>query len=496
MQTSTRSSMRIPYNPENEKQAGRLTRAFSMSSQDGQDPAQALKGKLPPGTLGNYMKIMEIHDEMLGFLGKFNSKIGDTIQKEEAEIICAYEKKIIAAQKELDMIKDAYGKDEKEKFEAMKTAEMKRLEALTKKQHEDLEMLTEICERQKKEITRLTLLNEQLQKDQAGIDKRLKKSVKENKKLIIEISALKQKLAMSDISLSPTNLNTDLNNSSPNESKNLEISIELSPHNLKDKNTETLISLLKDKKYDKEQALFRCEEYLNKTCSRYENYISKLKSQLYSEKKQLQKIKTHQTYAIATRSELENLFLECVEEIRCKISHKNIVEGEFPEIDPYQLKKLPVLPAHEKIKIMETFMMNDKLLQVLYDAMFGTYKTEEKNIKTAQELPTLAPRSNSFYGNYMNNRKEASLRNNNNNKSFIDAKNSHLPEYSEKELPNFISGRPVMRSKSNMSVEKKLRKQIYNAPIHTITAKGKLMISKRNQGVQFKEKLYGKKVTQ
>ena len=98
--------------------------------------------------------------------------------------------------------------------------------------------------------------------------------------------------------------------------------------------------------------------------------IEKYKQQLMNEKKLTKKLRQEKLDIIASKNEFERLFVECVKEIRSEISTEETIEIN-------ELKK-PFTPE-EKKKIMNCFIMNNKLVQVLYDHVFTKNYSKEFN---------------------------------------------------------------------------------------------------------------------
>eukprot|EP00826_Nyctotherus_ovalis_P065087 TRINITY_DN9559_c0_g1_i9.p1 TRINITY_DN9559_c0_g1~~TRINITY_DN9559_c0_g1_i9.p1 ORF type:complete len:417 (+),score=134.96 TRINITY_DN9559_c0_g1_i9:95-1345(+) len=377
-----------------------------------------------PIAASNYSIILQLNDEMTKLVDNLDSKIGERITKDESHLINSYKEQMRAVKAQIDVVMEAQAAAERQAAENCKDRETRDLKETIKRQNEDIQRYVEQCRNYREQVQTLTLVNEQLRKDHEGCEERIKKHAMKNIKLNIQLKTLEDKLAMSKSI-------EDL------ETNNLSKSI----NNITDKFNENLFQASKTK----EQV---------RTVRYYETTIENLRRQLRTEQRTVQRLKLQKMHVVSSRSELENIFLECVEEVRYRI----LSEKTAPDLD-LALLKTPILPE-DKVKIMECFMANDRLLKFLYDVMFT------KNFaKESVELPSLLSKLNPF----VSVRKQTIK-----NKSFISC---------AKETPE-LSFEGIAQLRAN---EMKIRKQLLSTPVHSMNIRNNLT----NKSTRFRDKLLG-----
>jgi len=378
--------------------------------------------KRNPVVAGNYGMILQLKEEITKLVDNLDSKIGERITKDESELISSYNEHVRAVKAHIDAVIHNQGIPERLEAENSKDNKVHELKEVIKKQSEDIKHYVEKCRSYREQVQTLTLINEQIKRDHEGCEKRIKKHALKNVKLNIQLKTLEDKLAMykSIEELEGNNLSKSINN------------------------VQGRLDVFKSDKV-KDQI---------KNLRHYETTIDNLKRQLTSERKMVQKLKLQKMHVVSSRNELETIFLECVEEVRYRI----LSEKTAPDLD-LTLLKTPILPE-DKIKIMECFMTNDKLLKFLYDIIFT------KNFaKESVELPSLLSKLNPF----------VTVKNQAKNKSFVN--------YS-KEAPE-VSFEDINQFKAN---EMRIRKQLLNTSVHSTNKKNNLMNSRTTK---FRDKLLG-----
>ena len=386
------------------------------------------KNDLTSAAATNCAKVRRIHDEVIEHLDQLYTKFEERITKDEFRIVSHYDQKMNIIKEEVSVMKRTFMNLEKDIIGTEEDSEVSRLRLFVKKQWKDIQQLLDLYKRNKEQIQELIQTNNQLKNDHMGCVKRIKCYALENRKL---------QLALRDVKKSTFSPSDSSHSKDEIDSQNC-----VSTNEVPDKKAEEgIFDHLKQDKYDKKQVIKMYEEYINKVQKESNNTIQNLKKQLSYAKRTVKQLKEEKLNLINDRSKLEILFLECVEEVR-----KNKGTVTLPEA---------------KMNIMELFMFNDKLLQILYESTFIRNYIEEA-------LP--------FINHTKSYRKEVKTRN--------KSQESHLTN------TEVMNGKKLL--KANTANEMKIRRQVFNAPVHNIMAKDKNTQLKREK---FNGKLYGTKLT-
>eukprot|EP00826_Nyctotherus_ovalis_P002265 TRINITY_DN10438_c0_g1_i3.p1 TRINITY_DN10438_c0_g1~~TRINITY_DN10438_c0_g1_i3.p1 ORF type:complete len:215 (+),score=38.41 TRINITY_DN10438_c0_g1_i3:73-717(+) len=198
------------------------------------------------------------------------------------------------------------------------------------------------------------------------------------------------------------------------------------------------------------------DRYVRKLRNESKHAIDNLRKQLSYAQKVIKQLKEEKLDLINDRNSLEILFLHCVEEVQ-KSKAPNI-----QDISSVDVRRMPIT-GEEKVKIMELFMSNDELLQVLYENVFTKHYSKEY-----KAFPSIVPRANA--------------------RSCL----KETPDRNKSLEPHLANGKHLLGSKTNFANETKIRKHVPNAPAYNTISKCKITSSKKEE---FKGKLFGTKLT-
>ncbi|OMJ94648.1 hypothetical protein SteCoe_2141 [Stentor coeruleus] len=143
---------------------------------------------------------------------------------------------------------------------------------------------------------------------------------------------------------------------------------------------------------------FELEKYLNNIENAYHEALKKAKFSLSYEKKKHFNVSAQQTSVYFEKSEMENLFLECVDEVRkdvLKRRTQNMFAQKYTKraASSHRNEKNP-LTSSDKRKILELLVSNEQILILLYEKLFPhkavNYNLFAKNEDGSQEpLPSI-----------------------------------------------------------------------------------------------------------
>lgn len=149
----------------------------------------------------------------------------------------------------------------------------------------------------------------------------------------------------------------------------------------------------------KKSFLYELEKFFYDLEIKYNESIKHLKNSFDTEKKKFKQISAQQSSVFFVKSELENLFLECVEEVRKDISRrkaKDLLDQKYTKRakTTHNDEKTLMTPS-DKRKILELLISNEQVLIMLYEKLFphrassynGNVKPDDKNYE--EPLPDI-----------------------------------------------------------------------------------------------------------
>eukprot|EP01022_Parablepharisma_sp_SALTPOND_P018657 TRINITY_DN3081_c2_g1_i1.p1 TRINITY_DN3081_c2_g1~~TRINITY_DN3081_c2_g1_i1.p1 ORF type:complete len:771 (+),score=47.91 TRINITY_DN3081_c2_g1_i1:288-2600(+) len=325
-------------------------------------PARKFSLEGPSSVTGICAKIGNLYEQLQDVVSDLEIKIGCTIKREEKEIIEAYKEKLANIQEVLDTYK------RKVEYQEVKLQKDEMIGALKdqlehyKREHA---AIAKTSLELRNEMHKLKLLNESLENEKRFYEKKFKETKKKNKAL---------RMALNKLSATEVKIDTPVPKELPRKSL---------PFN--DKFDIFIGWLLNAKDMDKDGALEKCREYYQNFSQRTEEVIASLRQQLAIERKAMQKLRAAQTDSQLAKTELEQLFCECVEEMKRKLGRKKLDVRN--EIKGESTGSSPRLSSSDKALIIEQFMTNEKLLRALYTTVFqSSYKVNENLIVPPQKI--------------------------------------------------------------------------------------------------------------
>ena len=283
-----------------------------------------------------YDKIGVFYKQLQDTVSYLDSKIGDILGQNEIEIMKSYKNTL----ENIDQLLNDYKKKSMEYENCKKKDEIIRsLKSELEFYKNEYSQLAKTSMKLRNEILQLTSENKTLNSETMFYGKRLKDIKRENKVLNASITKL-----------------SELNVNLPEKK---EVS-QINPYNVKFDNF--IDSLLEDQYLDKKSCLEKCREYYCIMSLRMDNIVANLKQQMESERKLFQRFKGSQALSQASKGELQNLFLECVENAKKRLSRSN-----------YDKRKTCMkerINDKEKSLIMDEFISNDKVANALYTTIF------------------------------------------------------------------------------------------------------------------------------
>lgn len=119
---------------------------------------------------------------------------------------------------------------------------------------------------------------------------------------------------------------------------------------------------------------YELEKFLNDREAHYKEAVKQAKTSLGSERKKLLNVSVHQSSVFFEKSELESLFLECVDEVRQEVIKRRtstISNQKYTKrAKSTQRSEKASLTHTDKHKILELLVSNEKVLVLIYEKLF------------------------------------------------------------------------------------------------------------------------------
>jgi myosin heavy subunit len=242
----------------------------------------------------------------------------------------------------------------------------------------------ELAEELKKEAKILKTKNLSLEKELKDLTVKLKQAKKTLKAQNSE--SFKSKERSSDIELPETSSSIKIINSYKPNSKSGHVIQELLQHY-----QEINENFLKD-----------VEVLMERQSRSFEEATSHFKSVIKSEKRKHLSNSLAGSQMLYQQNELENLFLECVEEVRKEVLARRAQSLAFQKYTtkllPFPKEKEQIFTSADKRKVMELLVSNEKVLILLYETLFpfraSQYPPRKdrsvRQAKSQEELPPIS----------------------------------------------------------------------------------------------------------
>lgn len=114
----------------------------------------------------------------------------------------------------------------------------------------------------------------------------------------------------------------------------------------------------------------------------YEGKLKSIKKEKETLVKKNQALNQHNSILVSARNELENLFLECADEVRKDISRRRHLQMiKYNKFD-FQMNT-EKMTASDKRKLLENLVYNEKFLKFVYEHMFP--KKVEESVRNERQ---------------------------------------------------------------------------------------------------------------
>lgn len=295
-------------------------------------------------------RIQEYHNAIKQQMFTLNQDLDSVLQRHEQDFLNAFKYQMYNLYSQIKELKKAAsntGVNQKH------NEELRSMQKSMEKYKKEALKLSKKVEEQDKEIAELKGKKEELNSDCKLFKSKLKSAKRKLKLRSVEKHYEQTLITTVDTSPLPPPCN------------------KYTPYSKSGKIIEDLLS--RYKRTDAE--LFReLESVMERQSKHFEESTRHYKSIISNEKRKMLTFSVMHSSMFSEKSEMENLFLDCVEEVKKEIGHrraKSLRSQKFPlksKLIPNQ--KLEMFSAADKRKILELLISNEQVLIMLYEKLF------------------------------------------------------------------------------------------------------------------------------
>jgi len=140
-----------------------------------------------------------------------------------------------------------------------------------------------------------------------------------------------------------------------------------------------------DQDFDLGHLLEKIDQLLNNHTTAYENKVKSVFKEKDLLVKRNQQLTAQNSHLVGARNELENLFLECADEVRKDIARRRHVQQVKYNKNDSGNNHNDKMTQSDKRKLLENLVYNEKFLKFVYENMFPK-KVEDEQKTDYQKL--------------------------------------------------------------------------------------------------------------
>ncbi|OMJ76130.1 hypothetical protein SteCoe_24573 [Stentor coeruleus] len=302
----------------------------------------------------NYQEKVEEYSKTLKQQIKgLDAHIDTVLQKHEQDFLNAFKCQMFALYSQL---KDLKKKNDENEVRLKHDEQMNKLQKSLEWFRDEAVKLGESTQYYKKESEKWKAKAESLEDDRKFLENQLKATKRKIKLLQIDREESKN----SDTSLQTSFFRTQ----DPS-------SLKFTPSN---KSGEIVLELFHKANCHIDEFMHELEKFFNDLENKYNESLKHIKNSLEVERKRYKTMSAQQTSVFFAKSDLENLFLECVEEVRKEVNKRKIQtvaqQKFFKKCNVVHKEIRDVLTPGDKRKILEMLISNEQVLILLYEKLF------------------------------------------------------------------------------------------------------------------------------
>ena len=343
----------------------------------------------------NYLeKIYEYNNQLKGNVKHMNDHIDTVLVKHEQDFLNAFKCQMFSLNSQIRELKK---KNEDNEVKLKRDEQINKLQKSLEFFQDEAVKLGESSQYFKKEADKWKAKAESLEDDRKFLENQLKATKRKIKLLQVEAEPMRDSEESMKSSIFKTN---DI------------ITFKFVPNT---RTGELLLDLMYKHHFHIEDFLTEAEKTFNEIENKFNESVKHLKNCLEAEKKKNKMIAAQQNSILNVKSEMENLFLECVDEVKKDVWKRKVdsITNQKFKRSNMTAKENNYFPATDKRRILELLVSKEKVLMMLYEKIFPhraaqysqTVKIDDKNeVEDIEELIRQVPsksdteRQNRFRG--------------------------------------------------------------------------------------------------
>lgn len=304
-------------------------------------------------------KIYEYYHQLKGQIVKLDDHIDNVLQKHESDFLSAFKCQTYQLYLQLKELKK---KTDESELKLKQEENVVRLEKSLEWFRAEALRLGENAQQYKKEADKWKARAESLEEDRKFLEEQLKNAKRKIKKLSEESSQQMDDSFISyennrGSSVRPTHASINEKQFMPSTSQG-----------------HVLLEIKKKFRDCDPQMLYEIETYLKKQEAKFQDTIKHFKSLIDNTKKKIKVMNAQNTSNIIEKGDLEDLFLDCIEEVRKEVisrREKMMIYQRFTKrsSSSSKVRKNEFAP-NDKKKILELLVSNEQVLVFLYEKLF------------------------------------------------------------------------------------------------------------------------------
>ena len=313
----------------------------------------------------------DYYDKLTAKVSVLDTRIKDSLKKHEKDFLSAFKTHMFQVYQQLNELKK---RTDEQELKMKRDEQLNKLQSALEWFREEAVKLGDTCQFYKKECDKWKAKAESLEDDRKFLEFQLKAAKKQIKDLNSQLNRDQ------DQSVDPAG-------STVHDVSFPQITI---PAKLELPNTSSanfLLQLAQKVNPQDPQYLAEVERFMSNQEQKFHEALRHVQNTLDTERRKIKSANALKSSAIMEKSELEGLFLECVDEVRKEVMRrraKSIMKTKYPLKTQSAVKeRKETFTPNDKRKILELLIANEQVLVFLYEKLFP-YRA---NLYTSPQAP-------------------------------------------------------------------------------------------------------------
>ncbi|CAG9324517.1 unnamed protein product [Blepharisma stoltei] len=325
-------------------------------------------------TGANLDTINALYSDLNSCVMSLDQKVGGVLKKHELEFLNEYKERMYRIQKEMRILKEKANEAESQR---RKVEKIQSLEKERDMLREKAEKLDRLCKEQKESVDTWKNKAEEMEDDRRFLEEQIIAARKQNQHLQEQLKLVEEHNHVNSLAPDPSLEENNTGQTTESVENQIWVSSEQSEFG---KSAISSLALKKSQLQLNQTSLSPSKQadYFQQVQTRFKQIVSHLQNQLEVERKTLKNLRGAKTNFILEKGELEDIFLQCVEDGKKEILARKLKASRY---QPKNKKKstldrerditLDEFKDIDKRKVMELFLSSEKVRKFLYDKMFS-----------------------------------------------------------------------------------------------------------------------------